>query len=178
MTKPHSTFKEKLLRHGCEIAFHADITSDERKFISDLEYIFGKNNPFGFSKHGSIKNELEAKKKGCEVYDPDRCIYLAKKYGFTYFSGNGVNPEEPWRITDGIVYFPSAFWMSPTYMNKKYTLKWLIKNYKDKDIVVLIHPREYTDVFPKTKNLIDKLLNKVDEIMSFYNFIRMNILSK
>jgi hypothetical protein len=172
-TKPHTKFRKKLLNYGCEIAFHADRTIYEKDFVRDLKYVMGKDDLLGFSKHGNARDESEAKEKGCEIYDPSRCLFLAKKYGFKYFSGNGVNPEQSYEIVDGVLYFPSAFWMFPGYMDdNRYTLEWLMRTHKDRDIVVLIHPREYTDVFPDIKDKIERLLCNAGEIINFRNFLR------
>ncbi|MEM2122630.1 MAG: hypothetical protein QXE79_03235 [Candidatus Bathyarchaeia archaeon] len=172
ITKPHAKFRRKLLEYDCEIAFHADKTANEEEFVKDLKYTMGEIRPLGFSKHGSARDKFEAEERGCEIYDPQRCLFLAKRYGLRYFSGNGVNPDQPHRIVDGVIYFPSAFWMYPGYMDKRYTLEWLMRNHKDKDIVVLIHPREYTDVFPKIKESIERLLCGLDDVTNFYNFIK------
>jgi hypothetical protein len=172
VTKPHSSFKNKLLRHGCEVAFHADRTQDERYFEKDLTYTMDGLIALGFSKHGSARNELEAERIRSEIYDPEACLVLAKKYGFRYFSGNGTDPGTPSRLVDNILYFPGAFWMFPGYMDdRKYTLQWLLRNQWDRNMVVLVHPREYTNLFPKVRENLDTFLRHVDEVTSFRDFI-------
>jgi hypothetical protein len=171
VTKPHSSFKNKLLRHGCEVAFHADRIRNECYFKKDLAYTMNGITALGFSKHGSARNQLEAERIRSEVYDPERCLVLAKKNGFRYFSGNGTNPETPYRIVNDVVYFPGAFWMFPGYMDdRRYTLQWLLRNQRDKNVVVLVHPREYTGLFPRIRENLDMFLEHVDEAMSFQDF--------
>jgi hypothetical protein len=172
VTKPHSSFRNKLLKHGCEVAFHADRIQNAYEFRKDLVSTMDGITALGFSKHGSASNELEAERIRSEVYDPEKCLVLAKTYGFKYFSGNGTNPEAPYRIVDDIVYFPGAFWMFPGYMDeRKYTLQWLLRNQRDMNIVVLVHPREYTSLFPGVKENLDTFLGHADEVMSFRDFI-------
>jgi len=171
-TRPHRDFARRLLRHGCEIAFHADRTHEESIFLKDLRWTVGDNWPVGFSKHGSARNQLEAEERGCEIYDASECLGLAIRHGFKYFAGNGTDPEQSFRVIGGVVYFPGAFWMFPGYMqDTKYTLEWLIRNHRDTDVVVLIHPREYTDLYPRVKERIDTLLSRVDEVVAFRQFI-------
>jgi len=174
-TKPYPSLKDAMLKHGCEISFHADRATDEGRFLADLEYTIGKERPRGFTKHGSPRNEFEARREHLEIYDPTKCLQLAKRYGFTYFSGNGSNPEDEWSVVEGVVYFPSVYWIQTGYMDDtKYTLDWLIETQRNRDIVVLIHPREYTDLFPKLKHKIDELFRRVNGIMSFSEFIARN----
>jgi len=105
------------------------------------------------------------------IHDPVRCLQLAKKYGFRYFSGNGTDPDQPCRIIESVVCFPSAFWMFPGYMqDRKHTLEWSIRIRKDHDVVVLIHPREYAGLFARLKEKINTFLAGVDEVVSFSQF--------
>ena len=174
-TKPYSSLRETMLQHGCEISFHADRTNDENRFLADLEYTVGKDKQSGFTKHGSARDEYEARKGHIEIYDPGSCLRLAKKHEFKYFCGNGTNPEEEWKVIDGVLYFPNVFWIQTGYMDdKKYTLEWLIEAQRNRDIVVLIHPREYTDLFPEFKAKIDELFRRVSGIISFRTFLIRN----
>jgi hypothetical protein len=172
-TKPHPALAEMMLRQGCEISFHADRTRDENRFLTDLEYTIGRDRPMGFTKHGNARDEHEARERHTEIYDPNNCLRLANKHGFKYFSGNGIDPDETWKKVDGVLYFPGAFWIYTGYMDdSKYTLDWLIETQRQRDIVVLIHPREYTDLFPKLRNRIDELFRRTNQIMSFKEFLK------
>jgi hypothetical protein len=171
-TKPHLSFRKKLLSFGCEVSLHAETTRTENAFARELRSTLGEYKPLGFTKHGNAKNEIQARRMSCEIYDPENCLRLAREFGLRYFSGNGVNPEEPSRIVDGVIYFPSVFWNFPGYMDDaRYTLEWLKRNHKDKHIVVLIHPREYTDLFPDLREKICDFLSEVDDIVSFREFL-------
>jgi hypothetical protein len=174
-TRPAREIRDAMTSHGCEVSFHADRVKSEHEFLKDLTDTLGDVHLNGFTKHGNASNESEASLKRIEVYDAANCLDLSKKHRFRYFSGNGTDPDEPWRIVDGLIYFPSAFWIFPGYMNdSKYTLDWLVRNQKEREIVVLIHPREYTDLFPGLKQKIDQLVSRVDEIMSFSEFIKLH----
>lgn len=175
-TKPYAALRTMMIQHGCEISFHADRSKDESRFLADLKYTIGREKPLGFTKHGNSRNEAEARKEHIEIYDPTNCLQLAKRYGFKYFSGNGTNPEEPWKIVGGVVYFPSAFWIQTGYMDDtKYTLDWLMEAQRNRDIVVLVHPREYTDLFPRLKNRIDELFRRTSEIVNFTDFLKRRL---
>jgi hypothetical protein len=174
-TKPYATLRKAMFQNDCEVSFHADRTEDENRFLADMKYTIGRGRPLGFTKHGSARDEAEAHKARIEIYDPTRCLQLAKTQGFKYFCGNGTNPEEEWKVTDGVLYFPSVFWIQTGYMNdEKYTLEWLIEAQRKRDIVLLIHPREYTDLFPNLKAKIDELFRRVTGIISFRTFIMRN----
>jgi len=171
-TKPHLSFRKKLLRFGCEVSLHAETTRSESAFARELKSTLGNHKALGFTKHGNAKDEIQARQRSCEIYDPENCLLLARQFGLRYFSGNGTNPEEPRRVVDGVVYFPGAFWNFPGYMDdNKYTLEWLRRNHKDIHVVVLIHPREYTDHYPKLRERIRTFLSQVDDVVSFREFL-------
>lgn len=171
-TKPHLSFRKKLLSYGCEVSLHAETTRSEDAFVRELKSIVGEYKPLGFTKHGNAKDEIQARERSCEIYDPENCVRLAKKFGLRYFSGNGVNPEEACRMVDGVIYFPSAFWNFPGYMDDaKYTLEWMKRKHKEKPMVLLIHPREYTDHYPDLADKITAFLSQLDDVVSFREFL-------
>jgi len=172
-TKPYPALEDRILDLGGEVSFHADHTLDEKQFLSDMKYTLGESTPLGFTKHGSEVTLEKARNQHVEVYDASNCLALAKMHNFKYFSGNGTAPEQPSKIIGGVLYFPNAFWMDPSFMNdSKYTLDWLKRMQKDTDIVVLVHPREYTDLFPKIQRKIDSFFEKIDEVTSFASLLK------
>ena len=58
------------------------------------------------------------------------------------FLGNLQDPSiEPTHVGDGLLVFPSAFWLEPPWRDTtKFTVDWLLDRAKCRDIVMLVHP--------------------------------------
>lgn len=173
-TTPFPELRKELLAKGHEIGFHADRIENESLFRKDLEYVAQGTRIFGFTKHGSKGLHTPLGIGLGEVYDLTLYIKRAKNIGLSYFAGNDVNPVDKIKIIDGVVVFPSAFWVSPGYMNdQKFTVDWLIKHQKDYDVVVLIHPLETSGVFPKVAEKVDKIYTRCQDFVSFKKYLEM-----
>jgi hypothetical protein len=175
VTNPSSDFMQGLLGDGHEIGFHADRIEDEFCFNDDFEYVAGDLEFLGFTKHGSkgLPTPLGAASGLGEVYNPKLCVKRAKDHGMVYFCGNDVVPTDAIRVVESVVFFPSAFWVFPGYMNdQKFTVDWLIDYQKDHDVVVLVHPSDATELFPKAARNVDKIYNRCDEIVSFKEYLQ------
>jgi hypothetical protein len=173
-TTPFPELRKELLAKGHEIGFHADRIEDESFFRKDLEYVAQGNRIFGFTKHGS-RGLLTPMRVGLgEVYNLALYIRRARDLGLSYFAGNNVNPTDKRKIIDGVVVFPSVFWVSPGYMNdQKFTVGWLIKHQKDCDVVVLVHPLEASGAFPKVAEKVDKIYTRCQDFVSFKKYLEM-----
>ena len=172
VTKPPNDFRRNLLSERHEIGFHADRIESKSHFADDLKYVADDLKLLGFTKHGS--KGLPTPHVGLgEVYNPELCIKRAKDNRMTYFCGNDVVPTDVFRVIEGIVFFPSVFWCSPGYMDdRKFTVDWLIDYQRDHDVVVLIHPIETTELFPKVAEKVEKVYNRCDKIMSIEEYLQ------
>ncbi|MEM2202652.1 MAG: hypothetical protein QW595_03360 [Candidatus Bathyarchaeia archaeon] len=131
LTRPFPEFKRELLSEGHEIAFHADRIENKEFFKKDLEYVAQGIKILGFSKHGNRGLPTPAGLGLGEVYNLSLYIRRAKEFGFLYFAGNDVNPTDEFKVLDGIVVFPSAFWIAPGYMDdRKFTIDWQLQSTK------------------------------------------------
>ena len=86
----------------------------------------------------------------------------AKQSNLKYFLGNKENPDEREMIKDGILYFPSAFWLNRNYREDKFTIDWLAEESINRDIVVLVHPM---DVVAGTELMVreyERMLDRLD----------------
>ena len=117
VTKPPRDFRRELLGEEHEIGFHADRIEDEVYFEENLKYVAEDLKPFGFTKHGSRGLHTPLGVGLGEVYNSELCIKRAKDYGMIYFCGNDVIPTDVFRVVEGIVFFPSVFWVFPGYMD-------------------------------------------------------------
>jgi hypothetical protein len=174
VTKLPSDFKRELLREGHEIGFHAERIENEFYFEDDLKYVAEDLKLLGFTKHGSRGLPTPFGIGSGEIYNPELCIKRAKNNALVYFCGNDVVPTDVSRVVETVVFFPSVFWVFPGYMDDgKFTVDWLINYQRDHDVVVLIHPRETAELFPRVAEKVDKIYNRCEEIVSFKRYLEM-----
>lgn len=141
-TVPNKGFVEDLVNNGHSVGLHAVHTNSFEKFSKDfykISRIFGEN-VYGFTKHGSGKAKLS--RKHDPNYNPDLFLEYAKKMNLGYFLGNWENPDLYPKIINGILYYPSAFWINRNYREDRYSVEWLIDASVERDIVVLMHPED------------------------------------
>ena len=141
-TIPNIEMRSRILEMH-EVGFHAVRTRSFQEFLKDFQKV---NKAFkglvsGLSKHGS--GEWVGERGHTPEYDPERCIRYAKRLGLKYFSGNGEDPRVEATVVDGIVYYPSAFWISRRRRKPQFTIEWLLEESLRRDIVVLLHPHEW-----------------------------------
>ena len=163
-TVPNKEFAQELIEKGHSVGLHAVHTKDYKDFSLDLNKIskrFG-GKVYGFTKHGSGKFKLS--RRHDPNYDPNKFIQYAKQSNLKYFMGNKENPDERETIEDGILYFPSTFWLNRNYREDKFTIDWLAEESVSRTIVVLIHPE---DVVGGTKLMVreyERILDTVEFI--------------
>lgn len=163
-TVPNKEFAQELLKKGHTIGLHAVHTKDFKDFLVDSNKISNRfeGKIHGFTKHGSGKFKLS--RRHDSNYDPNKFIQYAKRSNLTYFLGNGENPDEKEKNVEGILYFPSAFWLNRNYREDKYTIDWLAEESVSRNIVVLIHPE---DVVSGTELMVreyEKILDRMEFI--------------
>ncbi|NQE46641.1 hypothetical protein C5S31_11530 [ANME-1 cluster archaeon GoMg2] len=141
-TVPNKEFAEELMKKGHSVGLHAVHTKDFKDFSGDLTKISKRfeGNVYGFTKHGSGKFQLS--RRHDPNYDPNKFIQYAKQSNLKYFLGNEENPDENEKNVDGILHFPSAFWLNRNYREDKFTIDWLAEESVSRTIVVLIHPED------------------------------------
>lgn len=161
-TVPSKDFAQELMKKGHSVGLHAVHTRDYKDFSRDLNKISRRfdGRVYGFTKHGSGKFKLS--RRHDPNYDPNKFIQYAKQSNLKYFLGNGENPEEREKIINGVLYFPSAFWLNRNYREDKFTIDWLTDESVNRNIVVLVHPM---DVVSGTELMVreyEKMLDKVE----------------
>ena len=165
-TLPKSDFAQDLLSRRHSIGLHAVQTQDFSRFSKELDKISRRfdGKVYGFTKHGSGKLKLALKHD--PYYDVERYIEYAKKANLKYFSGNGENPEDKMKVVDGIVFFPSAFWINRNYRADKFTVDWLVEESNNRDIVVLIHPSELVTGTELLRREYERILDRVNKFIT------------
>ncbi len=164
-TIPQRDMRERILRSHA-VGFHAVRTARFEDFKKDFKKV---NKSFhdsimGMSKHGDGTGKAE--RRHTWQYDPERCIGYAGKLGLRYFSGNGKNPEEKKTIVNGIVYFPSAFWINRMSRTNQFTIEWLINESQNRDVVVLFHPLGWRS-YRQVRNDYEAIVDKCDAFKTF-----------
>ena len=126
MTLPKRELAQDILKEGHSVGLHAVETQSFDRFSRELSKISERfeGKIRGFTKHGSGK--IKESKKHDPSYDPRKYLNYAKKANLKYFLGNREDPEEKEDIIDGILFFPSAFWLNRNYREDKFTVDWLI----------------------------------------------------
>jgi len=163
-TVPNKEFAYELMKDGHSVGLHAVHTKDFKDFTRDLDKISRRfdGKICGFTKHGSGK--LKLSRRHDPKYDSEKFIEYAKQSDLRYFLGNKENPEEREKIIDGLLYFPSAFWLNRNYREDKFTIDWLAEESVSRTIVVLMHPE---DVVSGTELMVqeyERILNRVEFI--------------
>ena len=167
-TIPSKRLAQRILKLHA-VGFHAVRTSNFEEFLADFKKVnkalSGAVN--GLSKHGS--GVWRGERGHTWRYDPERCIEYARRLGLKYFSGNGEDPREKPKIINGILYFPSAFWINRRKRASEFTVEWLVEEASSRDIVVLFHPREWaTD--PQVRRDYEKIVSLGDKFKTFTRF--------
>ena len=98
------------------------------------------------------------------VYDPKKYIKYATNSSLSYFLGNGECPDEKEMVTDGVLYFPSAFWLNRNYREDRFSINWLADVSENRDSIVIMHPE---DVISGTKLLMMEYEKMLDNVRSF-----------
>lgn len=163
-TVPNKEFAQELMKGGHSIGLHAVHTKDFKDFTRDLDKISRRfdGKIYGFTKHGSGK--LKLSRRHDSKYDSEKFVEYAKQSDLRYFLGNRENPEEKEKIADGILYFPSAFWLNRNYREDRFTIDWLADESIDRNIIVLIHPE---DVIAGTELMVreyEQILDRMEFI--------------
>jgi len=161
-TIPNKEFAHELIKDGHSVGLHAVHTEDYGDFSRDLNKIskrFG-GKIYGFTKHGS--GWLKLSRRHDPNYDAEKFIEYEKKSNLKYFLGNRENSEEREKIIDGILFFPSAFWLNRNYRDDRFTVDWLVDESVNRNIVVLIHPEDVVAGTELMRLEYERILEKVE----------------
>lgn len=75
-------------------------------------------------------------------YEPAKYIQWAQQASMRLFFGNLEDPTlMPVRVNDGLMFYPSAFWLEPHWRDTiRFPIDWLLDHARQRDIVLLVHP--------------------------------------
>lgn len=140
-TLPDSELLQSLNLGEHVIGLHLENSRSFETFQLELNSLENKVNKKieAFSKHGSGKYKYGF--NHYPFYEPEKYLEWAAKLGLKIFFGNLEDPSINNLITeDGLLFFPSAFWLEPSWRNTElFDVNWLVKESKKRDIVLLIH---------------------------------------
>ncbi len=140
-TLPNTEVLENLKKGGHRIGLHLENSRSIETFNAELKLIKEKLNSKieVFTKHGSGKHKYGLHHYA--PYEPEKYLMWGTELGMKLFLGNLEDPSIPnYRTHDGLLYFPAAFWLEHYWRNTSvFDINWLIKESKEKDIVLLLH---------------------------------------
>lgn len=125
-----------------EIGLHLENSRSLSTFLEEIQIVehhVGRK-VRAVSKHGSGGPTLGFHHYA--PYEPERYVEWAQQASMRLFLGNLEDPTlEPTKAANGLLVFPSAFWLEPSWRDtKKFTLDWLLERARSQDIVLLVHP--------------------------------------
>jgi hypothetical protein len=125
-----------------EIGLHLE---NSRSFGTFLEELMILERHIGrkvqaFCKHGSGGRRFG--RNHYAPYEPEKYCEWAPQVSMRLFLGNLQDPSlEPTKTRNGLLVFPSAFWLEPHWRDTKtFTLDWLLDVARRRDVVLLVHP--------------------------------------
>jgi len=141
-TLPSKSTIDILDAGGHEIGLHLENSRSLETFLKEKQIVerHVARSVLAVSKHGS-----GGAKYGFHhysPYEPERYVEWARHASMRLFLGNLQDPSiEPTHAGDGLLVFPSAFWLEPPWRDTtKFTVDWLLDRAKCRDIVMLVHP--------------------------------------
>jgi hypothetical protein len=141
-TLPSESIIKILDAGGHEIGLHLENSRSLETFLEEKQIVERHiaRRVLSVSKHGS-----GGAKYGFHhysPYEPERYVDWAKHASMKLFLGNEQDPSiEPRHAGDGLLVFPSAFWLEPHWRDtKNFTVEWLLDRAQFRDIVMLVHP--------------------------------------
>ena len=124
-----------------EAGLHLENSRSYETFCSEIQIMerhFGRKMR-AVSKHGS-----GGAKYGFHhyaPYEPEKYVQWSRKAALRLFLGNLEDPTMPPVQSDGLLTYPSAFWLEPHWREtERYTVDWLIDHARQHDTVLLVHP--------------------------------------
>jgi hypothetical protein len=126
---------------GHEIGLHLENSRSFETFSDEkaaLERFIGRP-VVSVSKHGSGKHKYGFHHYA--PYEPDKYIDWAQRSGMKVLLGNLEDPTLPPSPRAGLQFYPSAFWLEPSWRDtRKFPVEWLHDRARATDVVLLFHP--------------------------------------
>lgn len=106
-----------------------------------------------FSKHGSGQKRYG--RRHYPPYEPERYLPWARRAGMNLFLGNLEDPGLRPVDKEGLLCFPSAFWLEPYWRDtQKFPIEWLLREAAERDVVMLLHPDNVTSSPPVMREFL------------------------
>lgn len=144
-TYPSGQVRELMAAVNHQFGLHLENSRSAETFaeeLSSLERELGLR-VTAFSKHGSGRQWLG--RHHYAPYEPERYLPWAKQAGLKLFFGNLEDPQLPPVEDDGLLFYPSAFWLEPEWRDtRKFPIEWLLREAKQRDVVMLLHADNVT----------------------------------
>jgi hypothetical protein len=151
---------------GHEIGLHLENSRSYATFLGEKRIVerHAGRKVVAVSKHGS--GGMQHGLHHYAPYEPQRYVDWARQASMRLFLGNLQDPslelERPGRE---LLYFPSAFWLEPSWRNTKtFTVDWLLEHAQQRDIVLLVHPENVLadpELVADFKKLIESLESRI-----------------
>lgn len=134
MDAGHHHYGLHLENSRSEQTFREELASLERTLGVSIE---------SFSKHGSGRYKYGWNHYA--PYEPEKYRVWAKQAGLKLFMGNLEDPRLLPFNDNGLLCYPSAFWLEPHWRDaNQFSVDWLLREAQTRDVVMLIHPDNVT----------------------------------
>ena len=169
-TYPSAEVRELMAAGRHQFGLHLENSRSAATFREELE---GLERELGFrvtafSKHGSGRQRWG--RHHFAPYEPERYLPWARQAGLRFFFGNQEDPRLRPVERDGLVYFPSAFWLEPAWRDtRKFPIEWLLRDAAERDVVMLLHADNVTsnpDVMREFRTVVERLESVILPVMA------------
>jgi hypothetical protein len=150
---------------GHQFGLHLENSRSAQTFKAELSALekWLNRRVTAFSKHGSGRMRLGF--HHYPPYEPERYRPWAKAAGMKHFFGNLEDPELRPEQDGELVSYPSAFWLEPTWRDtNRFPIEWLLREAKERNLVLLLHPDNVTASEGITHDLL-LALDRLDSLI-------------
>lgn len=153
-TLPSKSVLNLIVEGRHEIGLHLEDSRTIRGFLHEKDVLEHRiEKPVtAVSKHGS--GERRYGRRHYSPYEPEKYLGWAEEVGVELLLGNLQDPSLDPLTRGACVFYPSAFWLEPSWRDtEKFSLDWLLDAAEKSDVVMLVHPenvledRHLTDQF-------------------------------
>lgn len=146
-----------------EVGLHLENSRSFATFVQEAQLVesHAQRKVLAVSKHGSGGRKFGLHHYA--PYEPEAYVEWAQRVSMRLFLGNLEDPTmEPMTASSGLVVFPSAFWLEPSWRDtKRFPVDWLLDHSQRRDIVLLVHP-ENVLASPELITDFRKLISNVE----------------
>jgi hypothetical protein len=140
-TYPSDRVMQLIDEGGHTIGLHLENSRSFEMFQAEkraLEKVAGRK-ILACSKHGSGGAKFGFAHYA--PYEPEKYLPWAVSEGMNLLLGNLEDPTIPPQTHGDVLFYPSAFWLEPSWRDtKRFTVDWLKDYTRERDVVMLIHP--------------------------------------